>query len=321
MENKFDIKTLKRITLQKLIQHELLPSNADISLTPNYPIVLHGKPYSHYIITCSNYNKKFFLKVCKSGDKTSHCNKYLRRFLDSNGEFVFPIILIPPFGFNDIQYFVTTFSEGENLDTLSKTLTKSEWSLVSNKLCNQLELLSSIQENLYSENNEFLKIGCSEILKGKFKKRFQHIVFQSIPSQKLERAYNYCCEILDNSSFSKPTLIHMDIKPANIIYNPQTQTLNLIDFEHARFGDIDFGWTQILLTKCNAFNSEYKNFLLPNLIKGRTTLNEALSIPKYRTYIFYQTACNLIYYHDRKTDCPPDMCNLFFALLDQFSKE
>lgn len=321
MENKFDIKTLKRITLQKLIQHELLPSNADISLMPNYPIVLHGKTYSHYIITCSNYNKKFFLKVCKDGDKTSHCNKYLRRFLDSNGEFVFPIILIPPFEFNDIQYFITTFREGENLDTLSKTLTKSEWSLVSNKLCGQLELLSSIQENLYSENNEFLKIGCSEILKEKFKKRFQHIVFQSIPSQKLERAYNYCCEILDNSSFSKPTLIHMDIKPANIIYNPQTQTLNLIDFEHARFGDIDFGWTQILLTKCNAFNSEYKNFLWPNLIKGHTTLNEALSIPKYRTYILYQTACNLIYYRDRKTDCPQDMRNLFFALLDQLSKE
>lgn len=321
MENTFDINILRQITQQKLIQYDLIPSHSNITLTPNYPIILNGKEYSHYIVTCSNFNEKFFLKVSKEDDKTLHCNKYLRNFINTSGEFIFPIILIPPFEVNNIKYFVTTFTEGEDLNALSKILSKREWDIASDILLEQLNLLSNIHENLYSENNKFLKIGCAEILKEKFVKRFQHSVFQNFSQQKLDRAYSRCCEILDNSSFSEPTLIHMDIKPANIIYNQQTKSLNLIDFEHARFGDADFGWTQILLTKCNAFIDEYKNFMWPNLIKGRTTLDEALSIPKFRTYIFYQTACNLIYYHDRKIECPKNMANIFTDLLEQLSKE
>jgi len=174
---------------------------------------------------------------------------------------------------------------------------------------------------LYSENNEFLNFGCAEILKEKLAKRLEHPAFQTISSQQLRRAYNRCCEILDDSSFSIPTLIHMDIKPANIIYNPKTENLTLIDFEHARFGDIDFGWTQILLTGINKFSDEYKKFVLPHIIKNRLTLDEALQIPKYRTYIFYQTACNIIYYYDRSIECPKDMVNYFNNLLEHLSKE
>ena len=43
--------------------------------------------------------------------------------------------------------------------------------------------------------------------------------------------------ILSNSTFSKPILIHMDIKPKNIIISPQGQ-VHLIDFELSRFGDL-----------------------------------------------------------------------------------
>lgn len=60
-----------------------------------------------------------------------------------------------------------------------------------------------------------------------------------------------CCEILDTSRFSKPTLLHMDIKPANIIYNDRTGTV----FEFARFRDIDYGWTQILWKRLFLFRN------------------------------------------------------------------
>ncbi len=57
------------------------------------------------------------------------------------------------------------------------------------------------------------------------------------------------------------------------------------------------------------------------MTKGRLTLKEALAIPKYQCYIFYQTACNLIYYYDRNMDCPEDMKRLFEELLNKLSQE
>ena len=134
-------------------------------------------------------------------------------------------------------------------------------------------------------------------------------------------AIKHCYQILDESHFTKPTLLHMDVKPANIIYNSKTGFVTLIDFEFARFGDADYGWTQVLLSGINAFCDEYKQQVVSYMTKGRLTLNEALTIPKFQCYIFYQTACNLIYYYDRDMKCPEDMKDLFEELLKQLSKE
>ena len=75
-----------------------------------------------------------------------------------------------------------------------------------------------------------------------------------------------------------PTLIHMDIKPANIIYEPDTGVVALIDFEFARFGDIDYGWTQILLSGRNQFNQFYREQIVPHLTRDRINLDDAFAI-------------------------------------------
>jgi aminoglycoside phosphotransferase (APT) family kinase protein len=48
-------------------------------------------------------------------------------------------------------------------------------------------------------------------------------------------------------SFSEvsPTLLHADVKPANVIFELSTRKTTLIDFELSRFGDPDFEWTKL----------------------------------------------------------------------------
>lgn len=43
----------------------------------------------------------------------------------------------------------------------------------------------------------------------------------------------------------RPTLLHGDVKPANIIFDADRYRVILIDFEIARFGDVDFEWVRL----------------------------------------------------------------------------
>jgi aminoglycoside phosphotransferase (APT) family kinase protein len=43
----------------------------------------------------------------------------------------------------------------------------------------------------------------------------------------------------------RPSLLHGDVKPANIIFNEDSGNAVLVDFELARFGDVDFEWSKL----------------------------------------------------------------------------
>lgn len=316
-----DFNDLCQIVHQKLTEQDIISTCEELLLCPHYSVNLRGKHYSHYIITCLQSSKKFFLKISKGNDNASHCSNYLRKFRSETGDYLYPIILVPEFEFNNIRYFITAFIEGQSLDNISERFTNDDWKIISHKLLARLDELSTIHAPLYSEHNEFINDDCATILKTKFLERLKHPLFNRYSRKELDKAYQYCCKILDNSCFTKPTLLHMDVKPANIIYNSKTGLVTLIDFEFARFGDNDYGWAQVLLSGINVFRSEYKEQVVPYMANGRLTLEEALRVPKFQCYIFYQTACNLIYYYDRNTECPEEMKQLFFELLSKLSKE
>lgn len=306
---------------QKLVDWSVITNQEKIILDPYYSVNLSGKKYSHYIISCLYSGQKFFLKISKDNDMSSHCNDYLQSFRDENGEYLYPHIVVPEFEFYGIHYFITTFTEGISLNNISENFTADQWKTISQKLLIRLDELSTIHAPLYSEKNKFITDDCATILKEKIVKRFKHPLFNRYSYEKIDKACKCCFYILDNSYFTKPTLLHMDVKPANIVYNSQTGIVTLIDFEFARFGDKDYGWTQILLSGINAFGDEYKKYIVPYMAEGRLTLEDTLKIPKYQCYIFYQTACNLIYYYDRNMKCPDDMIKLFEKFLDKLSRE
>jgi len=66
----------------------------------------------------------------------------------------------------------------------------------------------------------------------------------------------------------RPVLIHADIKPANIIFNLERRKATLIDFELARFGDIDFEWVKLYQLALRW--PEYRELIARPLLAGLT---------------------------------------------------
>ncbi len=314
MKHKMHLKNCKGLELEvkrKLLEHGFIPSTSKVNLCPHHSVLIHNEWFSHFIITCTHSRQTFFLKVVKENDNSLLCDRFLKDICVNDGEYLYPQIIVPEFTFQGMQYYITTYIEGQSLDTFPDTLPQRTWSNIADNLLFLIDHLTSLKAPQYSEHGVFVPDNCASILKKKLETRLQHPLIAGFPRQKLEHAFNWFSEILDCSQFSQPTLIHMDIKPANIIYNTKTGAVSLIDFEFARFGDTDYGWTQILLSGCNQFNQFYKKQIIPHLTSGRLTLGDAFGIPKFQCYLFYQTMCNLIYYYDRHLSCPKEMEEIF----------
>lgn len=296
---------------RKLIEYGLIPAVDQVKLHPTHRVMIRGEWFSHFIVNCIHSQQTFFLKTVKENDSFLLCDHFLQKLSMNAAEYPYPKILVPAFSFQGMKYYITTYIEGQPLDTFPDTLPQDTVNHVTDSLLELIDQITLLKAPQYSERGAFVPDNCASILKKKLAARLRHPLIASYPHKKLERAFNWSCEILDHSQFSQPTLIHMDVKPANIIYSPETGILSLIDFEFARFGDIDYGWTQILLSGCNQFNPFYKEQIVPRLTNGRVTLDDAFDIPKYQCYLFYQAMCNLIYYYDRHLPCPKEMTGIF----------
>ena len=307
---------LSAVVYQKLIKYGLLSAGHEIYLWPCHAIAVRGKQYSHFIISGSKTARKFFLKVMKPNDCAPHCNEYLQKIRDNDGKCPYPIILVPAFCFHDVYYYITNYVDGQVLDMLPETLPEDFWGAIADKLRLRYNELLSIRAPHYSERGKFILDDCASIFLQKFAEKLR---YPDIPLSEDKRrlAFDWCCVVMENCAFSEPTLLHMDIKPGNIVYDPARDSVSLIDFEFARFGDADYGWTQLLLSGINCFSSIYKKQIVPRVIRDRPTLQEALNIPKYRCYLFYQLICNFIYYNRRKMRCPGEMTALFERLAGQ----
>lgn len=308
---------LKLVVERKLHKHNFVPITSKVSLCPHHNVLINGEWFSHFIVTCTHSQQRFFLKILKENDNFILCDRFLRKIYSNEAELLYPQIVVPEFTFRGMQYYITTYIEGQPLDTFPDTLPQNTWNNVTDKLLILINQLASLKAPQYSEHGTFVSDDCASILKKKLETRLKHPLISSYPRAKLEQAFNWSCDILDHSRFSQPTLIHMDIKPANIIYNEKTGSVSLIDFEFARFGDVDYGWTQILMSGRNRFNQFYREQMVPRLTRKQLTWDEALNTPKFQCYLFYQAMCNLIYYHDRHLPCPEEFKELFNLLINR----
>lgn len=316
------VKELAIFTKKKLLECHLIPSNEDVILYPHHQVKVNGKSRCHYIVSCLPSRRQFFLKILKDNDSATHCNQFLQQFQTENGDCPYPLLIAPGFIFFDEKYYLYTFSKGKTLQELAETkhISQDEWGSIANKLKKCIEVLSTVHSKQYSDHNQFIKDQYADILKRKIMPKLNHRTFSALPSKTVTTVYQRCVNIIESSVYSEPTLLHMDVKPANVIYNPESKTVSLIDFELARFGDFDYGWTQLLITSLKNYGKVYQEYIYPHLVKGGISLEVALKIPKFQFYLFYQAACNLIYYDERNISCPNRMKTLFTELLNQLSK-
>lgn len=315
-----EIKELTPIVQNKLIEKGLIDSDKTIRLTACHDIVLDNVPRNHYVIHCIETGSRFFLKLQKKVDNIIHCNEYIQAIY-KNEDYALPHVLISPFSVHNDMFFITNYVEGYDLDILDLELSDTQWKKAAEDIRQQLMLLADIHTPYYSEHNKFFTGEYSEMFREKLQTRIKHISLTGYDESKMLSAYHNSLKILNNSTFSKPSLIHMDVKPANIIFDPKTEKAVLIDFEFARFGDLDYGIVQVLLTQFNSFSDNYKKKMFPVLTDGFITFNQACEIPKLQVYLWYQTMCNIIYYYNHKTQCPNEMKSIYEKMLNLLSKE
>lgn len=303
----------------KLTEAGIIDHKEEIRLEPCHTIMIGQDWYSHYYVHCRIKKRKYFLKALKPNDGLMHCNNSLRTLKTNSGCLDYPEVLVHPFDFGAVQYFITSFIDARNLDELIGQIPISEWESIGDKIYLRLQEIEQLHAEQYSDQGKFISTPCDILFIEKLRRRFSHRVAQTLPKDLVERICDECASVLLNSIYSSPTLLHMDIKPANVLYNPQSRKVYLIDFEFARFGDLDYGWTQILLSGLNAFNPIYKKHIYPNIVKHRTDLTTALQSSKMRCYILYQTLCNMIYYSDHGLPCPQELEKLFYNIFEQFT--
>jgi len=315
-----ETKELMPIVRYKLMEKGLIGPDETIRLIACHDIILDNTPRNHYVIQCKKTDSKFFLKLQKKVDNIIHCNEYIQATYQ-NGDYVLPHVLVSPFSFHGDMFFITNYIEGYDLETLDSELSDTQWKKAAEDIRKQLMLLADIHTPYYSEHNKFFTDGYLKMFREKLQTRIKHISLTGYDENKMQSAYNNSLRILNNSTFSEPSLIHMDVKPANIIFDPKTEKAVLIDFEFARFGDLDYGIVQVLLTQFNSFSENYKKKMFPVLSDGFITFSQACETPKLQVYLWYQTMCNIIYYYNYNIKCPDEMKKIYENMLNLLSKE
>lgn len=216
----YDLEELELVTRPKMVENGVALNTQEIKLHPCYSVTLQGKLMFHYTITCWPSREKFFLKIIKDCDGALICNSFLRKLYNKAGRCPYPLIVVPEFEFQGVKYYITTFIEGKNLDELPEPLPESTWDNIAAKLLFRLDELTTIQAPQYSERDGFISDDCATNLRKKFMKRLQHPLIVHFPRKQIEATVEKCCTVLEQCQYSSPALLHMDVKPANIIYNP-----------------------------------------------------------------------------------------------------
>ena len=89
----------------------------------------------------------------------------------------------------------------------------------------------------------------------------------------------------------RPTLLHGDVKAANILFDVVTKKVALIDYELARFGDIDFEWSK--LERMAIRWPEYRNLVAIPLLTSVSDPPTKEKRAKLLLYNFYH-ACSFL---------------------------
>lgn len=93
----------------------------------------------------------------------------------------------------------------------------------------------------------------------------------------------------------RPALLHGDVKPANIVFDSDRGTTMLVDFELARFGDVDFEWSK--LQRLALRWPEYRRLIARPLLAASPSVGwqEGLHTAKLLIYALYLTCSFLAF--------------------------
>lgn len=305
----------------KLIEMGLISRKDNISIKKIYRPIQNGETICHYLVIVHSKKKKLLIRTLKEKDYSYTVMNYLIRLNKKYSDIQFPTALAKPFVIEQNSYIVTSYLEGKDLNVLLPKISNDDLIQVSDKLNYILKCIHTVTDDKYSDGNQFSNYSYAEIMFNKIYSQLHNesCVRDLTSNIDVNKLLSTSTNILSNATFSQPTLIHMDIKPANIILSP-CNDVHLIDFELCRFADLDYEWTNILIKTLIAYDTRFKQYvLLPILEKNFMPLKQALEIDKYRIYMLYLSINLYIYYNKCSRTCPTDILKLINMLINQLN--
>ena len=314
MYNVTNYKTFSNRLRDKLISENIISLMDDIDIE-----VSDINPH-HYLLNVKNKNQKFIVKKVKEKEYSYFITEYLQKINRDLGTMKFPLTLIPPFSIAEHTYVICTYLDGKALTTLIPTLSNNDLQQISLKIDENLKYIHSITSNSYFEGNSFKSQSFSEIIIKKISDQLHNkYVRNYLKNINIDKLFVSISDILSRESYSQPILLHMDINPGNIILSPSGD-VHIIDFELARFGELEYGWVNLLSKTLHHYDMRYKQCILyPILEKNFMLLDKAMKKDKYKIYMLYHSVNMYIYCSKFERKCPKEILELIDFILEEFT--
>lgn len=90
---------------EKLQAHGIISSAQEVSLQPIHSFLFQGRQKTHFIIRTTSPVQIFFLKAVKDADGALFCDEFLRKMYRGKENCPFPLILVPKFKAQGMEYY------------------------------------------------------------------------------------------------------------------------------------------------------------------------------------------------------------------------
>lgn len=138
-----------------------------------------------------------------------------------------------------IPYLIEYYIEGSSLDKIHHTLSRKNWEHIAHGLAIFLQELMAIQSTqpsvFKSPRKNYDSYG--EVIKESILRHLEQHTSLSVISPTAANRIREMLEDIGSVFHGNVTFLHFDIKPQNIVFDPQSKRVAFIDYEHSRMGD------------------------------------------------------------------------------------
>jgi len=215
----------------------------DIPFFQNKNLVIHKNIYSNdlypscFLVSCDLVNYK--VRFASDFNPYSVIREYnALTYLKSIGKIQnIDIFEVKTNGNPKTHYLVESFFAGKSLEKYTSDELIPYYSLIVDKLSSFLHEIHSLKNDKF---NSFINDNYEtylDMLNERLNRHIQAIgVYENAFSTSLYELVKKIQERIPMSNII-PSFLHFDFKPQNIIFHEETLNINVIDFEHSRFGD------------------------------------------------------------------------------------
>lgn len=138
-----------------------------------------------------------------------------------------------------IPYLIEYYIKGSSLDKIHHMLSIEDWEHIAHRLAIFLQKLTAIQsiQPFVFKRPEKQYDTYGDVIKESILKHLNRHTSLGIISPTMDSRIREAMADIGSTFHADVTFLHFDIKPQNIIFDPQSKRVAFIDYEHSRMGD------------------------------------------------------------------------------------